>query len=350
MFILKKSFYYYFLNKEVKVLILLILLISLIIITIGSILTPVITSIIVAYFLQGGIKSLKQLNLSETTSYLTIYFIFLTLFITGCTILIPLLWQEFINLFNDLPQMIQQIKNILSLFMQQYQAYFSQEQVNSIVTHLTPNIQIWGKNMLSISISSIPGIIALIIYLILFPLLVFFFLKDHKIIISWFIKFIPHKHNLLKKIWFEMDNQLGNYIRGKILEIVLISLLTYIVFMYYKLNYSAILAIIVGFSSLIPIIGATLVIIPIILVGFIQLGLTNQLAYILIIYFIIQALDGYVLVPLLFSETINLHPVAIVISILIFGALWGFWGIFFAIPLATLIKTIINVWPENKNI
>jgi putative permease len=350
MFILKKSFYYYFLNKEIKVLIILISSILFTIITIGSVLTPVITSIIIAYFLQGGVKYLKQLGLSEIISYLIIYFIFLTLFITICTIIIPLLWKEFINLFNDIPQMMQQIKNTLSQFMQQYQAYFSQDQVNSFVTHLTPNIQIWGKNMLSISISSIPGIIALIIYLILVPLLIFFFLKDHNIIIQWFIKFIPHKHNLLKKIWSETNNQLGNYIRGKILEICIVSLFTYLIFIYYKLNYSAILAILVGISSLIPIIGATIIVIPIILVGFIQLGLSNQLAYILIIYFIIQAIDGYILVPLLFSETINLHPVAIVISILIFGAIWGFWGIFFAIPLATLIKTIINVWPKNKNI
>lgn len=350
MFILKKSFYYYFLNKEIKVLIILIFLILLTIITIGSILTPVITSIIIAYFLQGGVKYLKQINLSEKASYLIIYFIFLTLFITACTILMPLLWKEFINLFNDLPQIIQQIKNTLSQFMQQYQAYFSQDQVNSIVAHLTPNIQIWGKNMLSISISSIPEIISLIIYLILIPLLVFFFLKDHKTIIKWFIQFIPHKHNLLKKIWFEMDNQLGNYIRGKIIEIIIISFFTYLIFIYYKINYSAILAILVGLSSLMPIIGATIVIIPIMLVGFMQLGFTNQLAYMLIIYFIIQAIDGYILVPILFSETINLHPVSIVISILIFGAIFGFWGIFFAIPLATLIKTIINIWPKNKKI
>ena len=65
-------------------------------------------------------------------------------------------------------------------------------------------------------------------------------------------------------------------------------------------------------------------------------------------YGIIQALDGNVLVPLLFSEAVNLHPVAIICAVLLFGGLWGFWGVFFAIPLATLFKAVINAWPRTE--
>ena len=51
------------------------------------------------------------------------------------------------------------------------------------------------------------------------------------------------------------------------------------------------------------------------------------------------------LVPLLFSEVVNLHPVAIIVAILVFGGLWGFWGVFFAIPLATLVQAVLKAWP-----
>ena len=54
------------------------------------------------------------------------------------------------------------------------------------------------------------------------------------------------------------------------------------------------------------------------------------------------------LVPLLFSEAVNLHPVAIILAVLFFGGIWGLWGVFFAIPLATLIKAIINAWPSPE--
>jgi len=70
----------------------------------------------------------------------------------------------------------------------------------------------------------------------------------------------------------------------------------------------------------------------------------------MIVYTVIQTLDGNVLVPWLFSETVNLHPIAIILAILVFGGIWGFWGVFFAIPLATLIKAIFNAWPTRYNL
>ena len=66
------------------------------------------------------------------------------------------------------------------------------------------------------------------------------------------------------------------------------------------------------------------------------------------VYIVIQMLDGNVLVPLLFSEAVNLHPVAIIVAVLFFGGIWGLWGVFFAIPLATLIKAVINAWPKRE--
>jgi putative permease len=64
-------------------------------------------------------------------------------------------------------------------------------------------------------------------------------------------------------------------------------------------------------------------------------------------YLIIQTLDGNVLVPVLFSEVVNLHPVAIIVAILVFGGIWGFWGVFFAIPLATLVQATLSAWPRE---
>lgn len=61
-----------------------------------------------------------------------------------------------------------------------------------------------------------------------------------------------------------------------------------------------------------------------------------------------QLLDGNLVVPFLFSEAVNLHPLTIIVAVLIFGGLWGFWGVFFAIPLATLVKAVINALPSNE--
>ena len=164
---------------------------------------------------------------------------------------------------------------------------------------------------------------------------------------NWLASFLPTQRAVLSSVWHEMDDQLANYVRGKVVEILIVGAAAYVLFAFMGLNYSVLLAIMVGFSVLIPYIGATLVTIPVALVGYVQWGLGTDFYTLVVAYLILQALDGNVLVPLLFSEAVNLHPVAIIVAVLVFGGLWGFWGVFFAIPLATLIKAILNAWPRN---
>ncbi len=102
-----------------------------------------------------------------------------------------------------------------------------------------------------------------------------------------------------------------------------------------------------GLSVIIPYIGAALVTIPVLVVAFFQWGLTDDFYWVAFSYAVIQALDGNVLVPLLFSEAVNLHPIAIIVAVLFFGGIWGVWGVFFAIPLATLISAIVTAWPAS---
>ena len=99
---------------------------------------------------------------------------------------------------------------------------------------------------------------------------------------------------------------------------------------------------------LIPYVGAALVTIPVLAVALVQFGLGSEFWYIFIAYSIIQALDGNLLVPLLFSEAVSLHPLYIIIAVLFFGGLWGFWGVFFAIPLATLVKAVLSAWDDPQ--
>ncbi|HAN27812.1 MAG TPA: AI-2E family transporter, partial [Haliea salexigens] len=156
---------------------------------------------------------------------------------------------------------------------------------------------------------------------------------------------LPTERPLLRRIWSEMDTQVANYARGKVLEILIVGSVSYVSFTFLNLNYAALLALCVGLSVIIPYLGAALVTLPVLLVGFFQWGFTNEFYWLMAVYFVIQGLDGNVLVPLMFSEAVNLHPVAIILAVLFFGGIWGLWGVFFAIPLATLIKAVINAWP-----
>ncbi len=106
------------------------------------------------------------------------------------------------------------------------------------------------------------------------------------------------------------------------------------------------LALMVGLSVIVPYIGAVVVTVPVALVAFFQWGWSSEFLWLLGVYLIVQGLDGNVLVPLLFSEVVDLHPIAIITAVLVFGGLWGFWGVFFAIPLATVVQSILKAWPR----
>ena len=175
----------------------------------------------------------------------------------------------------------------------------------------------------------------------------YFFLFDRKNIIDGLIKIIPGKREMLSNVWSEMDGQLSNYVRGKTLEIFIIGVSAAIIFTSLGLKYSALLSVLVGLSVIIPYVGAFLVTIPVIIVGLLQFGLETPFYILLGLYLLLQALDGNLLVPIIFSDAVKLHPVAIILAVFIFGSMFGFWGVFFAIPMATFIKAVWNAWPSN---
>ena len=183
--------------------------------------------------------------------------------------------------------------------------------------------------------------------IVLVPVLVFFLLKDKDLLISWFKGYLPDERHLVTSVWVDVEAQIANYVRGKAGEIVIVGAVSYITFVSLGLQYSALLATMVGFSVLIPYIGAAVITLPIAFVAYFQWGWSWSFGQVMIAYAIIQALDGNVLVPLLFSEALNLHPVAIIVAILVFGGLWGFWGVFFAIPLATVVQAVLKTWPRT---
>lgn len=129
-----------------------------------------------------------------------------------------------------------------------------------------------------------------------------------------------------------MNEQFANYARGKVLEIIIVGTVSFAAFSWLGLRYAALLGLAVGLSVIIPYIGAALVTLPVVIVGFFQWGMTSEFYTLCAVYLTIQVLDGNVLVPLLFSEAVNLHPVAILMAVLFFGGIWGLWGCFSPFP------------------
>ena len=194
---------------------------------------------------------------------------------------------------------------------------------------------------------SVVNTIAFLVYLVVVPIFAFLMLYDKVRLLGVLRTYIlPVNQTIMERLWPSLNAQIQGYIRGKLLHIVIIAAVNTAVFKFYGLDYAVLLGVGMGFSVMIPYVGAVVIAIPVLTVALLQFGLSQDLLWLLVGYGVVQLLDAYVLTPMLFSRATDLDAFAILTSILIFGGLWGFWGVFFAIPLATFVKTIITQWPS----
>ncbi|PKM30142.1 MAG: AI-2E family transporter [Gammaproteobacteria bacterium HGW-Gammaproteobacteria-11] len=337
----------YFSDEEAVVLAVVLALGFAIIISFGGKLAPLLTGLVVAYLLQGMVALLRRWHVPHGIAVWVVFLLFIGALAALLGVVLPLVWKQIINLFNELPRMLTEWQVQLAHLPEQYPAFISEGQIERVMLSVNTELGQFGQWLLSQSLASLPMLLTILVYLVLVPILVFFFLMDSQKISGWIVGHLPNERRLMTEVWTEMNQQIANYIRGKVAEILIVGAVTYICFAVLGVNYAALLAVLVGLSVLVPYIGAAVATIPVALIGVFQWGFGNEFMVLMIVYAVIQALDGNVLVPILFSEAVNLHPVAIIAAVLIFGGLWGFWGVFFAIPLATLFKAVLYAWPRG---
>jgi len=337
----------YFSNEEAVYLIVLIVVALILLATLGGFLAPVLTGLVIAFLLQGLVKQLERYRMRRAPAVYLSFLLFLGGVLAVMFLVVPLLWQQMQDLVALLPRVVGRVREGATELADRFPEYVTEEQISALVDQGARELANVSATLLETAFSQVFSLAALLIYLVLVPISVFFFLKDKDELLAWVHSLLPSDRPLLTSVGDEMNQQLGNYVRGKFIEILIVGATTFVSFTFLGLNYAALLGVLVGISVLIPYVGAAVVTLPVFVVAVIQFGWSWDLGVIMIVYGVIQFLDGNVLVPLLFSEVVDLHPITIIVAVLAFGGLWGVWGVFFAIPLATLIKAIYKAWPRQ---
>ncbi|TWI74396.1 putative permease [Desulfobotulus alkaliphilus] len=344
--IYNKWMHRYFSDEEAIIFTLLLLVFFLVIIFFSRMLAPFLVSVVMTFLLQSVVNTLQRFRMPRLPAVIIAFSLFMGVLLGVLFWLLPLIWQQILSLARELPGMVRAAQVWFVEMQAAYPQFLSQQHIDQIFTEASGELRKLGQWLVGLSLSSIPSLVAWLIYLILVPILVFFMLKDQEKLVAYVSSLMPEKRSLLSRVWNEMDDQITNYIRGKAIEILIVAGVTWACFVWLGLGYAELLALLVGFSVLVPYIGAAVVTIPVALIALFQFGISSDFLWVMAVYGLIQLLDGNVLVPLLFSEAVNLHPVSIILAVLVFGGLWGFWGVFFAIPLATLLKAIFHAWPK----
>ena len=336
----------YFSRPDAIFLISVLLVIALVLYTLAGALAPVLTGLVLAFLLQGLVGRLEKLGSPRLLAIALAMIVLIGTVATAVLLVVPLLWQQAADLLALAPTLVGMLRDGLSSLAEAFPEFITAEQILGVVNESSKELGNLSGVLPESAFSQVFSLFGLVIYLVLVPMSVFFLLKDKELLMAHLASLLPKDRPLLDAVGSQMNAQLGNYVRGKAVEILLVGTVTFITFLFFGLNYAALLGVLVGISVLIPFIGAAIVTLPVFMIAVLQFGWSLDLAWVMLAYAIIQFLDGNVLVPLLFSEAVDLHPITIIIAILAFGGLWGLWGVFFAIPLATFIKAIYAAWPR----
>lgn len=316
--------------------------------TMGQVLAPMVVSVILSYLLAGVVRQLERWHCSHLLAVIVVFSLFMGALLMAVLWLLPLLWQELIDLVAEVPMLLSRSQALILKLHDLFPDLVSVNQLQQSMLQVVTYLANFGREIVTFSLSSLFGVVTIVVYLVLVPLLVFFFLRDGRKIITWLVDFLPANRELLQGLWYELLGKMRSYLQGKMVEVVVVIVITVISFALLGLKYAILLGALVGLSVLIPYVGIVIVTLPIMVVGLIQWGWSEHFLYLMVVYTVISILDANLLVPILFSEIMNLHPLAIILAVLVFGNLCGFWGVFFAIPLATLVGMVIKCWPKEE--
>lgn len=220
--------------------------------------------------------------------------------------------------------------------------------INLAIEQITSFVRELG-NKIIINISKLGGII---VNLSIAVVISFYFVKDKNMILSKLNElsniFIPKKINTsLKIILGDIDAVFSGYIRGQLTDAFIMAVLISISLTVIGVDFSLLIGIVSGFSNIIPYIGAFVGAILAAIVGLLS-GTPIKALIAVIIIFILQQIDGIFISPKVLSTQVNLHPILVILALSVGGALFGLWGMIFAIPVTAILKIFLNRYVQRK--
>ena len=317
--------------------------------------TPITIGIVMAYLFNFILvliedKILTKFNIKKkfkrfsglVLTYLTVV-IMVSLFLK---FIFPQLVSSLVGLVNDIPMHVRDIGNILNDMSEKFKF---DEEINTIITEqftkfmnfivvfasdLIPKIGNFTRTILS-SIWNI--VLGLIISVYVLMDKEKFAAQSKKILNA----ILPHNGALkTMELTFRANRIFGSFLSGKVLDSLIVGVLTFVILILFKMPYPILVAFIIGVSNIIPFFGPFIGAIP---AFFIILFISPQQAFIfLIIIFVIQQIDGNIIGPKILGDSLGISPFWILFSLLVSGKIFGFIGLIIGVPLFVFLYSIVK--------
>ena len=304
----------------------------------------VIISLLIVYVLFPITEYLQEKRKVSHLFAVTVTFVcFMFTILALIGLVVPVLQKEIQEIANDLPQYISQIQNYIKEIADFFMAFDLGPEIIDYILSFSTKLTPFLEEVATFSVSVISGFID--IFFILF--IVFYLLYDFKNIRLMLIKILPVQYRKIgEDIIGLIDRNVGNYIRGNFIRCLIVGVLTGFVLFLVGMPYSLLLGITAGVLNIILYIGPYIAAVPALILSFSPL--TPSPVIVILIYLIVQIIDGTVLSPLLLGRAVKLKPITVIISLLIGQQLAGFLGMILSTPIAGIFRSLLEYFDHEK--
>ncbi|MEK7573861.1 MAG: AI-2E family transporter [Patescibacteria group bacterium] len=285
--------------------------------------------IFVSYILMAAIHPavgfLERRKWPRLLSISVIYLVIIAIILLLIVPIIPFFVSQIQNLIKNFPFYFEKAAETLGI------------QIESSSINSSSAIQNIGNNLVSITSTVFGGIISFFTIIVISFYLLVYHDRFEKLVVNMFHE---NKREKARETFAQVENSLGNWVRGQLILSVSIGIISWIFLSVLGINYAFPLAFLAAILEVIPTIGPVLASIPAIIVA---LTISPTLAIVVTVgYIIIQALENNILVPKIMQTAVGLNPIVIIIAILVGGSLLGVWGALISIPFLSMLVIILT--------
>lgn len=305
---------------------------------ISTILAPFVIALIISYVLNPIVTLLNQRKVPRTVAVLLIYAVFITSLSVIMLNLIPVFVTQLAELNEHIPQMTMQAESLM-ITLNDHPLL-----PDSIREGIYNSIERWEKGIstaISDYIDGIGSTINTLFIAFIVPFIAFYILKDFKLIERGVITIVPKSYRKpTVKLLRDIDQALGNYIRGQFIVCVIVGLLAYIGYWLIDMPYPLLMASLVSIFNIIPYLGPFFGAAPAIIMA--ATVSWKMVLYVIIVNTLVQILEGNVVSPQVVGRTLHMHPLTIIFALLVGGELAGIIGLILAVPFFAVMKVIVQ--------
>ncbi len=305
------------------------------------ILTPFLVSLVLAYLLAPMVQYMERRNISRSMAIIVIYLVFAIVVFVFCVRVMPFFLDDLEELVLQLPDYAERLQEILAHLQEDYRRFNLPDYVRELIDNNIEGASELLTAQLERSYNFLIELFSRVLLLLLVPILTYYYLRDEASLKEKLMAFFPYRtRRRLINLFGEMDTVLGAYIRGALLISLIVGLMTYIGLLILGVNFSLVLAIIVGITNLIPYIGPIIGAVPALIVALLEQPLLALKVLVLII--VVQQVESQLITPCILGRSVRMHPLAIILALLVAGKLFGIVGLILAIPTVIILRILIQ--------